>query len=239
MGRAYAVRKASIEKTGAAKAKVYTFYAKEIYSAAKKGGTSPESNAVLKRLLEKAKKDQVPTDIIKRAIDKVKSGVDENYENLRYEVFGPGASTVIIECLTDNVNRTIGYVRGALSKGRAKMGATNSVTYMYDHLCVVSFKGLSEEETLDILLNAGLDVDDIESTDDLITVYGNPNDLYKIKDALTAHKPDLNFETDEVTMIPHEMVKLEGEDLEFFHRLIDHLDEIDDVQEVYHNVILD
>lgn len=239
MGRAYAVRKASIEKTGAAKAKVYTFYAKEIYSAAKKGGTSPDSNQVLKRLLDKAKKDQVPSEIIKRAIDKVKSGVDENYENLRYEVFGPGESTVIIDCLTDNVNRTIGYVRGALSKGRSKMGVSNSVSYMYDHLCVISFKGLSEEDTLEVLLNAGIDVDDIEMNDDTVTVYGNPNDLYKIKDALTAHKNDLVFETDEVTMLPHDMVTLSGEDLEYFNRLITLLDEIEDVQNVYHNVILD
>lgn len=239
MGRAYAVRKASIEKTGAAKAKVYTFYAKEIYSAAKKGGSSPESNQVLKRLLEKAKKDQVPSDIIKRAIDKVKSGVDENYENLRYEVFGPGTSTIIIDCLTDNVNRTIGHVRGALSKGRSKMGVTNSVSYMYDNLCVVSFRGLSEEETLEVLLNQGLDVDDIEMENDLIIVYGNPNDIYKIKDALTNYKKDIVFETDEVTMIPHDMVHLEGEDLEYFNRLITNLDEIDDVQNVYHNVILE
>ena len=89
MGRAYEVRKASIQKTGAAKAKLYSMYAREIYDIAKKGGTDPSSNASLKRIMERAKKEQVPADIIKRAIDKVNSGVDENYISCRYEGFGP------------------------------------------------------------------------------------------------------------------------------------------------------
>jgi transcriptional/translational regulatory protein YebC/TACO1 len=110
MGRAYEVRKASIQKTGAAKAKVYTMYAKEIYQAAKKS-TDPNANPTLKRLMEKAKREQVPSDIIKRAIDKVNSGIDETYTSVRYEGFGPASSTIIIDFLTDNVNRTIGYMR--------------------------------------------------------------------------------------------------------------------------------
>ncbi|MCI8445124.1 MAG: YebC/PmpR family DNA-binding transcriptional regulator, partial [Bacilli bacterium] len=100
MGRAYEVRKASIQKTGAAKSKLYSMYAREIYQAAKTGGTEPESNASLKRLMERAKKEQVPADIIKRAIDKVNSGVDESYAKATYELFGPGGSTVIVDCLT-------------------------------------------------------------------------------------------------------------------------------------------
>ena len=114
MGRAYEVRKASIQKTGAARGKVYAMYAKEIYSAAKKS-TDPDSNPTLKRLMEKARREQVPSDIIKRAIDKVSSGIDESYENLRYEGFGPGSSTILIDCLTDNVNRAISYVRAAFA----------------------------------------------------------------------------------------------------------------------------
>ena len=105
MGRAYEVRKAAIQKNGAAKAKIYSNFAKEIYIAAKSGGTNLEANDKLKSLVEKAKKNQVPSDIINRAIDKVNAGVDENYQSLRYEGFGPGASTVIVDCLTDNVNR--------------------------------------------------------------------------------------------------------------------------------------
>ena len=115
MGRAYEVRKASIQKNGAIKAKLYSNFAKEIYLAAKNGGTDPDSNANLKRLMDQAKKNQVPSDIIKRAIDKVNSGVDENYTSCRYEGFGPGASTLIVDCLTDNVNRTVGFVRALKS----------------------------------------------------------------------------------------------------------------------------
>lgn len=238
MGRAYEVRKASIAKTGAVKAKIYTMYAKEIYSAAKKS-TDPDANPTLKRLLEKAKKDQVPSDIIKRAIDKVNSGIDETYFSVRYEGFGPSASTIIVDCLTDNVNRTIGYIRGSFSKAKAKLGVLGSVSHMYDNLCVISFKGLTEEETIEALINGEADVTDIELEEDVITLYGNPSDLYKIKSAITAAKPDVVFELDEITMIPHERVTLSGEDLEQFQRLLTLLDDIEDVQQVYHNVNLE
>jgi YebC/PmpR family DNA-binding regulatory protein len=238
MGRAYEVRKASIAKTGAAKSKLYSMFAKEIYSAAKKSA-DPDANPILKRLLEKAKKDQVPSDIIKRAIDKVNSGVDETYLNARYEGFGPSSSTVIVDCLTDNLNRTIGHVRGAFSKTKAKLGVQGSVSHMYDNLCVISFKGLNEEETIEALINGEVDVSDIEVEDDLITLYGNPTDLYKIKNAIATAMPDVNFELDEITMIPHDRITLEGEDLEQFQRLLALLNGIEDVQQVYHNVNLE
>ena len=139
MGRAYEVRKASIQKTGAAKGKIYSMYAKEIYLAAKQGGTELESNASLKRLVERAKKEQVPGDIIKRAIDKVNSGADVSYIKNTYEMFGPGGSTLIVECLTDNVNRSVSDLRAVVNKTHIKMGAMGSVSYMYDNNCVVSF----------------------------------------------------------------------------------------------------
>lgn len=110
MGRAYEVRKASIQKTGAARGKIYTTFAKEIYLAAKKGIPDPDSNIVLKRVIDKAKKAQVPNDIIQRAIDKAKGAGQDEYETIVYEGFGPGASTLIIKCLTDNVNRTVGKI---------------------------------------------------------------------------------------------------------------------------------
>ena len=134
MGRAYEVRKASIQKTGAARGKVYSLYAKEIYQAAKNGGTEVTSNANLKRLIERAKKEQVPSDIIKRAIDKVNSGVDENYQQTTYEMFGPSGSTLVIDCLTDNLNRSISELRAVANKCHVKMGAQGSVTFNYDHL---------------------------------------------------------------------------------------------------------
>ncbi|HHX16851.1 MAG TPA: YebC/PmpR family DNA-binding transcriptional regulator [Mollicutes bacterium] len=238
MGRAYEVRRASIEKTGAAKAKLYTMYSKEIYGAAKKS-TDPEANPTLKRLIEKAKKDQVPSDIIKRAIDKVNSGVDENYLSVRYEGFGPSSSTIIVDCLTDNVNRTIGMVRGAFSKAKAKLGVLGSVSHMYDNLCVISFKGLTEEQTLEALINEEVDVSDIEVEEDLIILYGNPTDLFKIKNAIIKAKEDVVFELDEITMIPHERITLTEEELEQLKKLLTLLEDIEDVHQIYHNVIID
>ena len=108
-------------KTGAARGKLYGMYAKEIYLAAKNGGVTPEGNPSLKRLIEKAKKEQVPSDVIKRAIDKVTSGSPENYEVLTYEVFGPAGSTMLVECLTDNVNRSVSEVRAVINKSHLKI----------------------------------------------------------------------------------------------------------------------
>ena len=239
MGRAYEVRKASIQKTGAAKAKLYSMYAREIYQAAKTGGVEPTANAVLKRLLERAKKEQVPSDIIKRAIDKVNSGADESYDEVRYELFGPNGSTLIVECLTDNVNRSISSIRAALNKCNSKVGSMGSATYMYDHVCVISFKGLDEEATLEALLNAGVEVEDIETDEDGNTVvYGAPTDLYAMKEAIGAVLPNVTFDLDEITFIPKDKIKLEGDDLMYFNRLLTMLDEIEDVQNVYHNVEL-
>ena len=236
MGRAYEVRKASIQKTGAAKAKLYSMYAREIYQVAKTGGVEPESNAALKRLMDRAKKEQVPGDIIKRAIDKVNSGADETYTSANYEIFGPAGSTAIIACLTDNVNRSVSNIRAVVNKCHVKMGAQGSVSYMYDHLCIVSFKGLDEESTLEALIEAGVDITDIEEENGETIVYGAPNDLYNIKEAISSKLPDVTFDMDEITMLAKEKVKLTGEDLETFNRMLTLLDEVEDVTEIYHNV---
>ncbi|HHW69021.1 MAG TPA: YebC/PmpR family DNA-binding transcriptional regulator [Tenericutes bacterium] len=238
MGRAYEVRKASIQKTGAAKAKLYSMYAREIYQAAKVGGTDPVSNVTLKRLIEKSKKEQVPSDIVKRAIDKVNSGIDENYDEVRYEIFGPSGSNLIVVCFTDNVNRSLSSIRTALNKCDSKMGAQGSVSYMYDHLSIVSFKGLSEEETLEALIENGIDIDDIEKDNENVVVYGIPQDLYKIKEVINTKLGNIEFDVDEITMLPKEKIKLSGDDLDHFKKLLIMLDDIEDVQNVYHNVEL-
>ncbi len=224
-------------KTGAAKGKLYGMYAKEIYLAAKNGGVTPEGNPSLKRLIEKAKKDQVPADVIKRAIDKVNSGAGENYETLTYELFGPAGSTLMVECLTDNVNRSVSDVRAAVNKAHVKMGAQGSVAYMYDNLCTVGFSGLSEDEVMDALISNDIDFVDMENNDGNILIYGNPNDLFKIKEAISSVK-DVEFTVDEISMLPKERITLTGEDLEIFNKLLDLLDAVDDVQNVYHNVEL-
>ena len=238
MGRAYEVRKASIQKTGAAKGKLYTTFAKEIYLAAKKGGPNPEANVTLKRIIDKAKKNQVPNDIITRALDKAKGVGQEEYHEVIYEGFGPGASTLIIKCLTDNVNRTVGMVRAAFNKVNKSLGVTNSVSYNYDHLGILSFKYDNEDEVLENLLNAGINVVDIETEAGEITLTLNPSDVNKTKDELEKFIDSIEYELDELGMYPKEKVILSDEDKEVFNKLYNMLDDIDDVTQIYTNVEL-
>lgn len=229
---------ASKAKTGAAKAKVYSSYAKEIYSVAKQGGTDPNGNLALRHLIEKAKKEQVPADVIKRAIDKVNSGVDESYTSVRYEGFASGGATIIVDCLTDNVNRTVSMVRNAFTKSNGKMGVSGCVSHMYEHLSVVIVKGMTEDEALEALLMGEVDAKEIEAEDGNVSIYAEPSDLYKIKEAIISYKADAEFIMDEVTMLPSETVTLEGEDKDNFNKLLNMLDDVEDVQKVYHNVNL-
>ncbi len=237
MGRAYEVRKASIQKTGAIKAKTYSTFAKEIYLAAKKGVPEIESNVVLKRMVEKAKKSQVPSDIINRAIEKAKGVGGEDYHEVVYEGFGPGASTLIIKTLTDNVNRTVGMVRAAFNKVNKSLGVTNSVAYNYDYLAIISFKSIKEEEVFDALLTKGIEPVDFEDIDGSITISVHPNDANAAKDAIESVIPDVEYEVDEVGMYAKNEVELSSEDLEIFDKLYKLLDEIEDVTEIYHNVL--
>ncbi len=238
MGRAYSVRKASIEKTGKAKAKLYSNYAKEIYLAAKSGVPDLDMNVPLKRIVEKARKEEVPSDIINRAIDKAKGGHEDNLTEVMYEGFGPGASTFIVKGLTDNVNRTVGFVRAAFNKAGKSLGVTNSVSYNYDNLGVVSFKYDNEDEILEKLLDANIEIIDIEKEEDHITITSNPNDFNKLKDALENIITNIEYTFDEVGMFAKEVVKLNEEDLKQFNRLYDMLEDIDDVSDIYHNVEL-
>lgn len=238
MGRAYEVRKASIQKNGAVKAKLYSNYAKEIYLAAKKGVPELESNVNLKHLVEKAKKEQVPMDIIKRAIDKAKGAGGEDYTEVIYEGFGPGASTFIIKTLTDNVNRTVGEIRAAFNKVHKSLGVTNSVAYNYDYLGVVSFKYDNEEEIFDKLLEEGIEPVDFESEDGVITISVNPTDENKLKDVIEKVIPNVDYLYDEVGMFAKDKVTLEGEDKEKFELLLNMLNDIEDVSNIYHNVEL-
>jgi len=236
MGRAYEVRKASIQKTGAAKAKLYSNYAKEIYLAAKKGTPDIESNVSLKRLVDKAKKEQVPSDIINRAIDKARGAGGEDYEVVTYEGFGPGASTLIIRTLTDNVNRTVGMVRAAFNKVHKSLGVTNSVSYNYDYLAIISFKSDLEEEVFNALLEQGIEPVDYEVLDGEIVISINPVDHNKVKDILEDLIPNITYELDEEGMYAKDKISLNQEDMETFQKLYKMLDEIDDVTDIYHNV---
>ena len=223
MGRAHEVRKVAMAKTAAKKTKLYSRYGKEIYLAAKAGGPEPDANLALRRLIEKAKKEQVPADVIKRAVDKVKSGVTENYEEKVFEGYANGGATIT--------------VRPAFTKSKAKLGNEGSVSYLYDVISVVAFKGLDEETVLDALVMAEVDAQDIVSEEDgTIKIVGEPTDLYKIKEAIEGVKPDVEFDIDEIQTLPQDTVELAGEDMELFERLMNNLNNCDDVDQIYHNV---
>jgi len=236
MGRAYEVRKASIQKTGAIKAKTYSTFAKEIYLAAKKGVPEPESNVVLKRIIEKAKKAQVPSDIINRAVEKAKGVGGEDYHDVIYEGFGPGASTLIIKTLTDNVNRTVGMVRAAFNKVNKSLGVTNSVAYNYDYLAIVTFKTDKEEAIFEALLEAGIEPVEFENENGELTISVHPNDINNTKDIIENIVGTIEYEFDEVGMFAKNMVDLNPDELADFDKLYKLLDEIEDVTEIYHNV---
>ena len=238
MGRHFEVRAAAMAKTAAAKAKVYSRYGKEIYVAAKNGVPDPDMNAVLKKTIERAKANQVPADVIKRAIEKAKGGSNENYTSMTYEGCGAGGSaTIIVECLSDNSNRTIADLRGAFNKSHAKMGVAGSVSFNYDHVGMLVFDFADEEAMLDALIMADVDVKELEVEDGKMTVTVEPTDLYKAKDAIDELiGEEVKYDLLEPTMLPHEYVELEGEDKELFERLLRLLDDDDDVQNVYLNV---
>ena len=197
----------------------------------------PCSFLLFSNIIEKAKKEQVPGDVIKRAIDKVKSGVTENYDPVQFEGFGPNNSTIIVKCLTDNINRTISEVRPAFTKSKSKLGAEGSVSYLYDVEATVVFGGMEEEEVLDALIMGEVDAKDISTLEDgRIKVVGEPTDLYKIKTAIEAAKADVEFDVDDITTTPQEYVELEGDDMMLFERLMNLLNDCDDVDQIFHNV---
>ena len=237
MGRAHEVRAASMAKTAAMKTKLYSRYGKELYIAAKSGDPDPDMNLTLKRKIAEAKANQVPADVIKRAIEKAKGGADESYDSCRYEGFGPGESTIIIDCLTNNVNRTVSAVKTCFNKAHAKLGVSGCVSHSYDEVGLFAFKYTDEEAMLEKLVEAEVDVVDMEVEDDTMTVTTVFQDFAKAQDAINELIPDVTFEICEVTMLPQEYVSIENaEDKELWDRLLNLLNDCEDVNKVYHNV---
>jgi len=239
MGRSFENRKASMAKTQGAKSKLYAKYGKEIYVCAKNGGADPSANLTLRRLIEKAKKDQVPAHVIDRALEKAQGAGGEDYATARYEGFGPGGCMVIVDCLTDNNNRTITDVRQCFVKNDAKIGAPGAVAHMFDHQAVFVFKGDDEDAVLEILMEADVDVADIESEDGIITVLAPHTEYNKMRTAMLEVMPGLEFDIEEITFVPQAMTQLTAEDIEVFEKFMDMLNDCDDVQDVYHNAEID
>ena len=235
MGRAYQNRKESMAKTSDANSKLYSKYSREIYVCAKSGGLDPEGNLALRSLLDKAKKDQVPAHVIDKAIDKAKGGGDENYETARYEGFGPGGCMVIVECLTDNPNRTYGDVRTCFNKTKSKIGTQGTVMHSFDHCAIFVFDNDDEEAVLEALMMEDVDVTDIESESGKITVFTANTEYGKAKQALTAAFEGITFDVDEIQFVPQNTTEISGDDVAMMEKFMEMTSDLDDVQHIYHN----
>ena len=236
MGRAFQNRKESMAKTSDAKAKVYSKYGREIYVCAKAGGTDPAGNLSLRGMIERAKKDQVPTHVIEKALAKANGAGGEDFFPARYEGYGPGNCMVIVECLTDNPNRTFGDVRICFTKTKSKIGTQGAVSHMFDYCALFVFKGDDEETILEALMEADVDVMDIESENGNITVIAPDTDYGKPKTALTEAVEDIDFELDEIQFLAQNTTTISGDDVPMFEKFLDMLNDLDDVQNIYHNV---
>lgn len=235
MGRAYQNRKESMAKTSDAKARVYSKYGRVIYMCAKEGGLDPEGNLALRGLIERAKKDQVPTHVIEKAIKKAEGGGGEDFSVARYEGYGPGGCMVIVDCLTDNPNRTFGDVRLCFTKTKNKIGSEGTVSHMFDHSCIFVFDG-DEEFALEALLMADVDVIDIESESGKVTVFAPHTDYFKARKSLTETFNDIEFDVDEIQFLAKSHTSISGDDAEMFAKFLEMLNDLDDVQNVFHNV---
>ncbi len=238
MGRNFENRKNSIFKTADQKSKLYSKYGKQLYVVAKSGVADPDVNVPLRSLVEKAKRDQVPAHVIEKAIEKARGAGGEDFVSARYEGFGPGGSLVIVDCLTDNNTRTISEIRNCFTKTGSKLGATGSVALWFDHLAILSFQGDNEEQVLESMLSADVNVDEIESKDGSLTIFAPPSEFYKAKTALLQAFPGTELEVQEITFLPQTSKTLSPEDLLVFQKLISMLYDCDDVQNVYHNADL-
>lgn len=223
-------------KQDAQRAKIFTKHARAIAVAAKEGGGDPEYNATLKTAIEKAKADNMPNDNIDRAIAKgAGAGAGENFENIVYEGYGPGGVAVIVNTLTDNKNRTAGNVRFYFDKNGGNLGTSGCVSFMFDRkgqILVASGDGVSEDELMDTALEAG--AEDFITEEEGYEVVTAPEDFNTVRDELKSK--GYEFLSADIKMIPQTTSQLTEEDqLKMMDKLIDMLEEDDDVQDIYHN----
>ena len=221
----------------AERGKIFQKLAKEIYVAAKAGDPSPENNPALIMVDEKAKAANMPKANIETAINKAKNkGNDENYESIRYEGYGPGGMAIMIDCLTDNKNRTASFVRSTLTKRGGNLGTDGSVSYLFERkgLLVLDKKYDEDKLMADVL---ELDILDFSVLEDSYVIYTTPDNFIGIKDELIKLGYD-EFIDSEVTLIPNNYLELDEETTIKAISLIEALEDIDDVQNVYHNLSL-
>lgn len=240
MGRAHEVRAASMAKTAAKKSAANGRAAKEIYMAAKKGGGDPTANLELRALIEKAKSQQVPSEVIQRAIKRAQGSDAENYISNRYEALGPGGSALIIDVLTTNVNRAASNIREVLNKNHGN--PEGKVGFMFKPASIFVFEKhqlkMELDEILEELMMNNTEVDDVLEDDGLVLVYAPFKDYAATKKALDSLGIK-SYVVSETRMIPtDEPLSLDGEEVKNFQTLLDKLDDLEDVQNVYHNVAI-
>ena len=217
----------------AKRGKVFTKLIKEIVVAAKMGGGVIENNPSLRAIIDKALAANMKRDTIDNAVKRGAGDLDgDNYEEVRYEGYGMGGTAIMVDCLTDNRNRTVSDVRHAFSKHGGNLGTDGSVSYMFSKQGFISFASGDEDAIIEVAIESGAD-DVITNDDGSIDVMTTPDDFFSVKDALVAN--NLNPEHSQITMEPTNRIELNLEDAEKFMKLIDRLEDLDDTQDVYHN----
>lgn len=219
----------------AARGKVFQRLAKEIYVAAKSGDPNPDNNASLRMVVEKAKGQNMPKDNIQKAIDKAKGGANgEDYFEVRYEGYGPSGIAIMVDCLTDNKNRTASMVRSTFTKKGGNLGTSGSVSYMFERKGVIVIPNTYDEEEImmNVLDSGALD---FISNDDSYEIYTTPEDFIKVKEGLTNLGIE-EFLISEVTFVASNEIEVDDSVKEKVNNLIEALEEIDDVQSVYNNM---
>ena len=237
MGRKWNNIKEKKASKDANTSRIYAKFGVEIYVAAKKGEPDPDSNQALKFVLDRAKTYNVPKHIIDRAIEKAKGGSEETYSELRYEGFGPNGSMVIVDALTNNVNRTASDVRAAFGKNGGNMGVTGSVAYMFDATAVFGIEGKTADEALEILMEADVDVRDILEEENSVIIYAEPDQFHAVQEAFK-NAGVIEFTVAELTMLAQNDISLPEDAQAQFEKMIEALEDLEDVQQVHHNVDL-
>jgi YebC/PmpR family DNA-binding regulatory protein len=224
--------------TDAKRGKIFTRLIKEVTVSARLGGPDPGANPRLRLAIDKAREQNMPKDTIDNAIKRGAGLLDGvNYEEIRYEGYGIGGAAVIVDCMTDNRTRTVADVRHAFSKYGGNLGTDGSVAFLFKHCGqIVLAPGADEDKVMEAAIDAGAE-DVVTQDDGSIEVVTGPYDFVAVKDALA--KAGLNPAYAEVTMKPQTEVELAGEDAERMQKLIDALEVLDDVQEVYTSAVLD
>lgn len=225
------------EKNDAAKGKVFTIIGREIAVAVKEGGPDPNNNSRLRDVIAKAKANNMPNDTIDRGIKRAAGDANAvNYEHVTYEGYGPGGIAIIVEALTDNKNRTASNVRNAFTKGNGSLGTSGCVSYMFDQKGQIIIDREECDREADDLMMTALDAgaEDFSEEEDSYEVYTAPDDFSTVREAL--EKAGIPMMQADVTMIPQTWTEITDEDtVKKLNRILDLLDDDDDVQAVYHN----